>query len=112
MIYIFTNFVLTIKLCNKNTIIIFQSKFPTEEGHASSSTVTILISKYLSISFFCLSFLTMILTVIFLSIWYQKAYKNQCYRSSVYIGSNISLDSFDSEGYLRPQIDDIYDEVL
>lgn len=54
----------------------------------------------------------MILTANFLSIWYQKVYKNQCYRSSVYSRSNISLDSFDSEGYLRPQIDDIYDEVL
>lgn len=54
----------------------------------------------------------MILTANFLSIWYQKVYKNQCYRSSVYSGSNISLDSFDSEGYLRPKIDDIYDEVL
>lgn len=70
-------------------------------------TLTILISKYLSISSFCLSLFTTILTLILLRVWLIKKNQNQSLRNPIYTrsSSNISLDSFDSEGYLRPHTD-------
>lgn len=77
-------------------------------------TLTLLISKYLSISSFCLSLFTTILTLILLRLWLIKKNQNQSLRNPIYTRSrsNISLDSFDSEGYLRPHTDSIYDEVV
>jgi hypothetical protein len=76
--------------------------------------MTIIISKYLSISSLSLSIFTIFLTLTILRLWFVKIKQIQHLRSPIYTGSNIniSLDSFDSEDYLRPHTDDIYDEVL
>ena len=79
-----------------------------------STTVTILISKYLSISSFCLSLFTISLTLTILRLLYIKIKQNKSLRSPIYTGSStcLSLDSFDSEGYLRPHTDELYEDVL
>lgn len=63
-----------------------------------------LISKYLSISSFCLSLFTTILISILLRLWLIKKNQKQSLRNPIYTrsNSNISLYSFDSEGFLRP----------
>ena len=78
----------------------------------TSSTVTILISKYLSISSFCLALITIIITITFLKLLHIKIKRNQSLNSPIYTGSTLSLDSFDSEGYLRPHTDELYEDVL
>lgn len=87
---------------------------PPAKTTSSSSTVTIIISKYLSISSFCLSLITIIITITFLKLLHVKIKQNQSLRSPIYTGSSFSLDSFqfDSEGYLRPHTDELYEDVL
>ena len=41
-----------------------------------------------------------------------KIKQNQSLNSPIYTGSTLSLDSFDSEGYLRPHTDELYEDVL
>lgn len=91
----------------------------SKDSNADGGTpvMTILISKYLSISSFCLSLFTLFLTLTILRLCHiQKKNQNEPLRSSIYTGSrtNISLDSFDSEGYLRPHTDNIgmYEDIV
>lgn len=72
------------------------------------TTITISISKYLFVSFFCLSLIT-ITTITILRLFHIKIKQSQSLRSPIYTGSTtcLSLDSFDSEGYLRPHTDEL-----
>lgn len=86
------------------------------DADGGTPVMTILISKYLSISSFCLSLFTLFLTLTILRLCHIQKNQNQPLRSSIYTGSrtNISLDSFDSEGYLRPHtdIDSMYEDIV
>lgn len=77
------------------------------------TTITISISKYLFVSSFCLSLIT-ITTITILRLFHIKIKQSQSLRSPIYTGSTtcLSLDSFDSEGYLRPHTDELYEDVL
>ena len=41
-----------------------------------------------------------------------KIKQNQSLNSPIYTGSTLSLDFFESEGYLRPHTDELYEDVL
>jgi hypothetical protein len=82
-------------------------KTADEHEEGISSTITILISEYLSIFSFRISLVTISLSLTICRLLYIKIKENQSLRRPIYTGSStgISLDSFDSEGYLRPHTD-------
>ena len=53
----------------------------------------------------------MFLTVLILYLFRKKNLILKTSTNVIYNGSIMSLDSFDAEGYLRPNTEGIYDEV-
>jgi hypothetical protein len=81
-----------------------------QHADEDSNLTKILISKYLSMISFCVSLVNFILSVIVLYAFYKRILTMK--RNNVICnGSMISLNSFDTEGYLRPNTEEIYDEV-
>ena len=89
-------------------ICIQQSQHDNED---EDNLTKILISKYLSIISFCISIVNVFLTVLILYLFHKKKLMLKTCTNVIDNGSIMSLDSFDAEGYLRPNTEGIYDEV-
>ena len=86
-------------------ICIQQSQHDNED---EDNLTKILISKYLSIISFCIS-LVNLLTVLILYLFNKKNLILKTSNNVMYNGSIMSLNSFDTEGYLRPNTRSLYE---